>query len=231
MIEAVSQPWPWYVAGPLIGLLVPRLVAPFLGPRARVRNVGTAARLLLIVSLVAIVLQFASWLLLHRAVKEGEMTLTVDAAQVYFHDGDKVVCLDRANGTHANQVLWTGGTNGTTLEGPMLFNRLLWIGISLATITLVFLRFRFAHRVEAAWPGRLKMRLARVVLRREQGTRSPAESDLALASSRGVSMPDVRISHGTSTHLRQMLAFILKGAGYQVVQASSSDEALTQAAA
>ena len=33
-----------------------------------------------------------------------------------------------------------------------------------------------------------------------------------------------------STSMRQMLAFILKGAGYQVVQASSSDEALSQAA-
>lgn len=33
----------------VIGLVVPRLVAPFLGPRARVRNTGTAARLLLIV--------------------------------------------------------------------------------------------------------------------------------------------------------------------------------------
>lgn len=26
MIEAVSQPWPWYVAGPLIGLVVPLLL-------------------------------------------------------------------------------------------------------------------------------------------------------------------------------------------------------------
>jgi two-component system chemotaxis response regulator CheY len=32
-----------------------------------------------------------------------------------------------------------------------------------------------------------------------------------------------------SNSMRQMLAFILKGAGYQVVQASSSDEALTHA--
>jgi two-component system chemotaxis response regulator CheY len=33
-----------------------------------------------------------------------------------------------------------------------------------------------------------------------------------------------------STSMRQMLAFILKGAGYQVVQASSSEEALSHAA-
>jgi len=34
-----------------------------------------------------------------------------------------------------------------TLEGPMLWNRLLWIGLSLATLALIHRRFRFAHRV------------------------------------------------------------------------------------
>jgi len=33
-----------------------------------------------------------------------------------------------------------------TLEGPMLWNRLLWLGIALATMAGVHLRFRFAHR-------------------------------------------------------------------------------------
>lgn len=35
-----------------------------------------------------------------------------------------------------------------TLEGPMLWNRLLWLGISLVTIAFVYLRYRFAHRTE-----------------------------------------------------------------------------------
>ena len=26
MLETISQPWPWYVAGPLIGLMVPTLI-------------------------------------------------------------------------------------------------------------------------------------------------------------------------------------------------------------
>ncbi len=26
MLEIISQPWPWYVAGPLIGLMVPMLL-------------------------------------------------------------------------------------------------------------------------------------------------------------------------------------------------------------
>ena len=40
---------PHLLAAALIGLVVPRLVAPFLGPRARIRSVRTAARLVLIV--------------------------------------------------------------------------------------------------------------------------------------------------------------------------------------
>jgi len=40
-----------------------------------------------------------------------------------------------------------------TLEGPMLLNRLLWLGISVTTLAFVYLRFRFAHRA-ARTPGR-----------------------------------------------------------------------------
>ena len=41
-----------------------------------------------------------------------------------------------------------------TLEGPMVWNRLLWVGISVATLAVVYLRFRFAHRT-AIRPVRL----------------------------------------------------------------------------
>jgi len=33
-----------------------------------------------------------------------------------------------------------------TLEGPMLWNRLLWLGVALGTMAVVYARFRFAHR-------------------------------------------------------------------------------------
>ena len=33
-----------------------------------------------------------------------------------------------------------------TLEGPMLLNRAIWVGIALLTLAFVYLRFRFAHR-------------------------------------------------------------------------------------
>jgi len=36
-----------------------------------------------------------------------------------------------------------------TLDGPMLWNRLLWLGIAVATMAVVYSRFRFAHRTAA----------------------------------------------------------------------------------
>ena len=37
------------------------------------------------------------------------------------------------------------------LEGALLANRLLWIGIALGVLALTYLRFRFAHRTESTW--------------------------------------------------------------------------------
>jgi ABC-type transport system involved in multi-copper enzyme maturation permease subunit len=37
------------------------------------------------------------------------------------------------------------------LEGPMLANRLLWLGVACLTLAVVSLRFRFAHRTTRSW--------------------------------------------------------------------------------
>ncbi|MGH7460791.1 MAG: ABC transporter permease, partial [Longimicrobiales bacterium] len=83
-----------------------------------------------------------------------------------------------------------------TLEGPMLWNRLLWIGISAATLGIVYLRFRFTHRTATDLLSRL--------LRRFRGT-APA-SDTTAPRPTTISLPQVRQSFGFATHLRQMLA-------------------------
>jgi ABC-2 type transport system permease protein len=83
-----------------------------------------------------------------------------------------------------------------TLEGPMLFNRLLWTGISLLTLAFVYLRFRFAHRTATDLLSRL--------LRRFTGT-SPTP-DTALPTRLTVSIPPVRQSFGLAMQLRQMVA-------------------------
>ncbi|MGH8436747.1 MAG: ABC transporter permease, partial [Pseudomonas sp.] len=83
-----------------------------------------------------------------------------------------------------------------TLEGPMLWNRLLWIGISVATLAFVYLRFRFAHRTATDWLSRL--------LHRFSGTAATPDSTAPARSA--ISVPQVRQSFGVATHLRQMLA-------------------------
>ena len=83
-----------------------------------------------------------------------------------------------------------------TLEGHMLWNRLLWLSIAVATLGLMYLRFRFAHRTASDLLSRL--------LRRFSGTaRTP---DTAVRAPVAVSVPQVHQSFGFTTHLRQMLA-------------------------
>jgi len=86
-----------------------------------------------------------------------------------------------------------------TLEGPMLWNRLLWLGISVTTLALVYLRFRFAHRTAIDpfdW-----LRSVRAGLFAGKGL-TPETPPAPVA----ISVPQVRQSYGFATHLRQMVA-------------------------
>jgi ABC-type transport system involved in multi-copper enzyme maturation permease subunit len=83
-----------------------------------------------------------------------------------------------------------------TLEGPMLLNRLLWIGISLLTLTFIYLRFRLAHRTATDPVSRL--------LHRFSGTTPAPET--AAPGRITISVPDVTRSFDFATHARQTLA-------------------------
>ncbi len=82
------------------------------------------------------------------------------------------------------------------LEGPVLWNRLLWIGISMATLGFVCLRFRFAHRNEIDLWSRIARRFAakKATLADTVPTRSES------------SIPLVRQTFGLAIHVRQTLA-------------------------
>ena len=82
------------------------------------------------------------------------------------------------------------------LEGPMLLNRLVWIGISLLTLALVYSRFRFAHRTATDLLSRLLQRFSGTV---------PA-ADIAAPARIAIWVPVVPQSFGLAMHLRQMLA-------------------------
>lgn len=82
-----------------------------------------------------------------------------------------------------------------TLEGPMLWNRLVWIGVALLTLAFVHLRFRFAHRTAADALSRLT--------RWFTGTAATPDTTPTRIA---ISAPHVRQSFGFATHVRQALA-------------------------
>lgn len=81
-----------------------------------------------------------------------------------------------------------------TLDGAMLRNRVLWLGLALLTQGLVYLRFRFAHRTAADPLGWLARRVGR-----QRGAPTPGPA----AARAAVSIPPARQSFGLATRLRQ----------------------------
>jgi ABC-2 type transport system permease protein len=82
-----------------------------------------------------------------------------------------------------------------SLEGHMLWNRLLWLGIALGTLAFMYLRFRFAHRIGSDLLERLRRRFI--------GT-APTQ-DTAAPAGVALSVPQARRSFGFATYLRQTL--------------------------
>ncbi|MDQ4080687.1 MAG: hypothetical protein M3125_07995, partial [Gemmatimonadota bacterium] len=82
-----------------------------------------------------------------------------------------------------------------TLEGPMLWNRLLWIGIAVLTLAFIYLRFRFAHRISTDMWSRLTRGFA--------GTAPAPDTAPARIV---ISVPHVRQSFGFGIHVRQTLS-------------------------
>lgn len=84
-----------------------------------------------------------------------------------------------------------------TLDGSMLWNRLLWLGIAVATLATIHLRFRFAHRT-AADPWRW-------FTRRFGGFQAGAGADMAPAPA-AMAVPPVHQSFGLAMQGRQALS-------------------------
>lgn len=93
------------------------------------------------------------------------------------------------------------------LEGVMLWNRLLWIGLSILTLAFIHFRFRFAHRTATDPLSRL--------IRWFTGT-TPA-SDPAPARV-AISIPQVRQSFGFGVHVRQVLS--IAGSSFRMIASS-----------
>ena len=82
-----------------------------------------------------------------------------------------------------------------TLEGPMLWNRLLWAGFAFLTLGFIYRRFRFAHRTASDLLSRLTRRFTGTV-----------PVPVAAAPARlTISVPHARQSFGFATHVHQTL--------------------------
>ena len=83
-----------------------------------------------------------------------------------------------------------------TLEGPILWNRLLWVSIAVALLGFMYRRFRFAHRTDSGLLSRLGRRFAAKVTLPD--TVPPVRNAIAV--------PEVRQTFGVATHLQQAVS-------------------------
>lgn len=89
------------------------------------------------------------------------------------------------------------------LEGTVLTNRMLWVGIALMVIAITYLRFRFTHRTEGSWWWWLPFKVKR------KEVKSPVPEGIGVTVSAPVSMPmPARSKQALSfgTRMYQMLA-------------------------
>ncbi|MBC5991465.1 ABC transporter permease/M1 family aminopeptidase [Pontibacter cellulosilyticus] len=97
--------------------------------------------------------------------------------------------------------LWTTVEQSTRLiglEGNILINRLLWLGIALVALFVTYFGFRFVHRTESNWFNR--------ILRRKK-MYSPSPTRVGVIDSTPVSVPHINRTFGFTMHVRKTLAF------------------------
>ena len=187
----------------------PEIIGPF-RPAAYLMAYGLIA---LPNALIATAIQFAVALLSGRPMASyaGSMGLFFFSYPVtfvlYFSPLQKLALLADPIGVMAimNEMMseWTiveKNVRMFTLEGPMLLNRAIWVGIALLTLALVYLRFRFAHRPAQRAPAvdpwsRLTRRFA--------ANASIADTAPVRIA---ITVPPVRRSFGVSTNVRQAIA-------------------------
>jgi ABC-type transport system involved in multi-copper enzyme maturation permease subunit len=96
--------------------------------------------------------------------------------------------------------LWTTIEQNTRLiglEGTVLMNRLLWLGIALGSLAVTYLSFRFAHRTESNWWRRIT---------RRRDAHSPNPTGIGITARTPISVPHVPRTFGFTINARQALA-------------------------
>jgi ABC-2 type transport system permease protein len=196
--------------GLLIGLILPGDKAGLVGPFRPAAYLTAYGFVALPVAFVATALQFA-WATLARRAMAAYLASVLLFATSHFVVMMVAGLLERWELVRLLDVVGIGGiVNGlentwTTaekntrlvlLEGPLLWNRLLWLGVAAGALALTYSRFRLAHPAEGGGRSR--------AARRRTG-RSPAHAAAAIPESAPVVVPQVRRSFGLGTYARQTL--------------------------
>ncbi|HEX2166536.1 MAG TPA: hypothetical protein VHG09_04800 [Longimicrobiales bacterium] len=82
------------------------------------------------------------------------------------------------------------------LEGTVLANRLVWLGIGAGALALTWAAFRFAHRAESTWWWR----------RGRADARAPEPAGTGLTSSTAIAVPQLARTFGPTIQVRKTLA-------------------------
>ncbi len=199
--------------GSLLAAYAPGVNPEIIGPFRPAAHLAAYGLIALPNAFIATAIQFSVALLSGRPMASyaGSMGLFFFSYPVtfvlYFSPLQKLALLADPIGVMAimNEMMsdWTiveKNVRMFTLEGPMLLNRLLWVGIAVLTLALVYLRFRFAHRPALRAPATdLWSRLAR---RFAAKPLAPNTAPAPIA----ISVPPVRQSFGLTTNVGQAIS-------------------------
>ncbi|HEV2146397.1 MAG TPA: hypothetical protein VGR37_03180, partial [Longimicrobiaceae bacterium] len=195
-------------AGFLAAVLAPGVDPELIGPFRPASYVGAYLVLALPNAFVATALLFSMVALSRRAVLSylGAVLLFFAAVLswqfVAEHLGrwELAKLLDPLGLTAMAELsrVWTAAEKNTRLvglEGSLLWNRILWLGIAQGALALTYLRFRFAHPTPGAgWSRR--------------AGRPDAAVGAGMARRAPPAVPRVRRRFGAATRVRQLLAVV-----------------------
>ena len=202
--------------GSLLAVYLPGIDPAIVGPFRPAAYLAAYAFIALPNALLATVVQFSSALVSGRSMASyfGSVVLFFFTVPVpvflYLVAGvPKVALMADPIGLFAimNTMMleWTlveKNVRMFTLQGPMLWNRVLWSGIAVATAGVVYARFRSAHRSASSLSP---FDWLRVLRGRSAAAAMPASQPAAQARIRVV-VPRVTQTFGLATQLRQVLS-------------------------
>lgn len=201
--------------GSLLGVYAPGVPAEMIGPFRLAAYLTAYAYIALPTAFVATAIQFA------LATRSGRGMAGYAGSLLLIFTGffvASILLFRRGLGTLLDPIgirfivedlahTWTTVEQNQRLlglEGPVLTNRLLWLGIGLGVLMVTYLRFHFAHRTERS-PFSAFL-LHRAGWWRRISTPTPTSARMGVTARTPITVPQVPLAFGFATHVQQTRA-------------------------